>query len=205
MKIEQIVPVTKKRSRIILEGQLAFVLYKGELSRYQLEEGRDLADDTYREILENVLKKRAKARALHLLMRQDRTEFQLREKLRSDGYPEEVVECAVTYVKEHHYIDDRRYAKTYAQRMQGKKSRRAVAFELARKGISDAVLEELVMEQEEESEEEMIRQLAEKRLGDPHKLDEKEFRRIYAYLMRRGFQNGEVLKVLKAYESDEIR
>ena len=95
MKVKSIVPITKKRYQVVTEEQLAFVLYKGELSRYRIWEGGELTEDTYREIVDGVLKKRAKLRAMHLLTAQNRTEAQLREKLMKDGYPREVVDCAL--------------------------------------------------------------------------------------------------------------
>ncbi len=38
MTVTKIEPVTKSKYKIYLDGQFAFVLYKGELSRYQIEE-----------------------------------------------------------------------------------------------------------------------------------------------------------------------
>ena len=41
MIIREIVPVTKQKSRVVTDEDLSFVLYKGELSRYGLEAGRE--------------------------------------------------------------------------------------------------------------------------------------------------------------------
>ena len=38
MRIVEIVPVTKTKYRVVTDEQLAFMLYKGELSRYRLKE-----------------------------------------------------------------------------------------------------------------------------------------------------------------------
>lgn len=200
MIIESIKPVNKKKYQIITDEQLAFVLYKGELSRYRLEEGCELLPEVYQEIVEEILKKRAKLRAMHLLTAQDRTEFQLREKLEKDGHPKEVVECAVDYVRSYHYIDDARYAESYVRSMQGRKSSRWISFELERKGISRTIVEQVMTQSEGVSEEGMIEALVRKRAGEPHKLDEKELRRLYGYLMRRGFRSQEIGSVLQRYQ-----
>ena len=34
--------VTKTRYKVYIDGQFAFVLYKGELSRYQIREGKEI-------------------------------------------------------------------------------------------------------------------------------------------------------------------
>ena len=58
------------------------------------------------------LAKRAKHRALYLLERADRTEQELRSKLEKT-YEPEIVEEAIAYVRQYHYIDDKRYAVNY--------------------------------------------------------------------------------------------
>lgn len=202
MIVERLIPVNSKKYQVVTDIQLAFVLYRSELSRYRIQEGREISEDTYREIVEEVLKKRAKLRAMHLLTARDRTEAQLREKLTRDGHPQEVVDCAVSYVKSYHYIDDERYARNYLRSTLGKKSRRAIGFELEQKGVSREVVECVLAQEEENTEEEMIETLVRKRAGDPHKMDDKEFRRIYGYLMRRGYQSQEILRVLGRYQEE---
>ena len=62
MTVTKIEPLGKERSRIYIDERLAFVLYRGELSRYGVKEGRELPEETYREIMDTVLAKRAKLR-----------------------------------------------------------------------------------------------------------------------------------------------
>ena len=71
---------SKNRYKVYVEEQFAFVLYKGELSRYQLTEGCEIKEDIFQEIIEQVIVKRAKLRALHLLNTMGRTESQLRQR-----------------------------------------------------------------------------------------------------------------------------
>lgn len=203
MLICEIRPLTKKKFQIVTDGQLAFVLYGGELSRYQLREGGVLTEEGYEEICQEVLRKRARRRALHLLTARDMTEKQLLEKLRRDGHPEEVVQDALEYVKGYHYVDDGRYAEAYVRSMQGKKSRKSIGLELERRGVSKEIAARALEEAEQESEEEMIGELLRKRAGAPHRMEAGELRRVYAYLMRRGFESGEVAKVLERYQREE--
>ena len=109
MLVTQIRPVTRQKYRIEAEGLPPFVLYKGEVSRYHLEKDKELSMETYREILEEVLIKRAKLRTLHLLEQGDRTRKGLEERLLQNGYPPEAVEAALAYVGSFHYVDDKRY------------------------------------------------------------------------------------------------
>ena len=84
MKVTKLEPVTKTKYKVYLDEQFAFVLYKGELSRYKKQEEVELSQETIEEIKTEILVKRAKRRALYLLNQMDRTEEQLRQKLERD-------------------------------------------------------------------------------------------------------------------------
>ena len=141
--------------------------------------------------------KQAKKRALNLLQRMDRTEYQLRRKLKENGYPEEVVECALDYVKSYHYVDDFRYASSYIRYHQTQKSRMQMKIALQQKGIRSEIIEQALAEEYTEEEEELIRKLLEKKHYDPECCDQKEKQRIYQYLLRRGFSGHMVRRQMQ--------
>ena len=99
MVVTKVEMLTKIKYKVYLDEEFAFVLYKGELSHYRIVEGTLLEEDTVQEILQKVICKRAKLRAMHLLEDMDRSESALREKLRQGLYPPEAVEAAISYVK----------------------------------------------------------------------------------------------------------
>ena len=136
MLVTDIVDVTKTRSRIFLDGSFAFVLYPGELRKYHIEKDKEMNDAAYSELMENVLPKRAKLRSMNLLQSREYTEKQLMDKLLQGGYPEQIAEEALEYVKSYHYIDDDRYAATYIEYHVDSKSRQRITQDLMKKGIS---------------------------------------------------------------------
>ena len=138
--------VTKTKYKVYIDGQFAFVLYKGELSRYQVQEGREITKETCDRIRGEVLVKRAKLRAMHLLNAMGRTESQLREKLTQGGYPEDVVDEALSYVKSFGYVDDVNYARSFTDSRKDKKSRREIEMLLKGKGISGEDIEKAMEE-----------------------------------------------------------
>ena len=115
MVVTKVEMLTKIKYKVYLDEEFAFVLYKGELSHYRIVEGNLLEEDTVQEILQKVICKRAKLRAMHLLEDMDRSESALREKLRQGLYPPEAVEAAISYVKSFGYLDDARYAENFVQ------------------------------------------------------------------------------------------
>ena len=145
--------------------------------------------------------RRARHRALHILERSDRTEQELRAKLERN-YRAEAVEDAISYVKQYHYLDDRRYAVNYLNSRGRVKSRRQVELELLyKKGISKEILEEARTEAEPQDEREQIRHWMEKKQIHPETADPNELRRFYLFLMRRGFRSEDILSELRVSAS----
>ena len=197
----------RSRSKIMIDGEFAFVLYKGELRLYHIREGEELDRRDYDAILTEVLPRRAKLRAMNLLTRWEYTEKQLRDKLREGYYPEKVIEEALGYVAGFHYTDDLRYAVTYITDHESSRSRRRIEQDLLGKGISRETLERAWAEWEDkggsQDEGAMIRALLAKRSYDPDTADRKEQQRTYAFLMRKGFSGETVRRALRADGWDE--
>ncbi|MCD8023610.1 MAG: recombination regulator RecX, partial [Lachnospiraceae bacterium] len=133
--VAQIRKLSGGRYLVTLESGASFPLYGGELSECHIREGEEVSGAVLDQILGDLLPKRARLRAMHLLEKMDRTEAQLREKLRQSFYPDEVVEDAIGYVKGFRYIDDLRYARSYLETHSSQKSLRQMEQELFAKGI----------------------------------------------------------------------
>lgn len=201
MIVTAVEELSKSRSKVIIDGEFAFVLYKGELRLYHICVGKEIAQKDYDVIMQEVLPKRARLRAMNLLTKREYTEKQLRDKLKEGQYPEEIISEALSYVAGFHYTDDLRYAVTYITDHESTRSRRRMEQDLIGKGISKETLERAWEEWEakggSQDEEGMIRVLLEKRKFDPETADWKERQKICAYLMRKGFSGETVRRVLK--------
>lgn len=198
MLVTDIKPVTKQKFRIEIDGQPAFVVYKGELFRYHLEKNREIEQSVYTELVDEVLTKRAKLRAMYLLQKMDRTRWELERKLQESGYPPVAVERALEYVTSFHYIDDKRYVAMYIESQKNKKGKARIKMELMRKGVSSEVIAEVFEETEDETDtKETIRSLIEKKCSNPTQMDEKEKRKLYGFLLRRGFSSSDILSVFR--------
>ena len=201
MEITKIQALTKQKYRIFLDGESAFAVYKGELSRYHLEEGAVLPPEVYEELVNRVLKKRATLRAMHILERTDKTEAQLRRKLEESEYPKEAVESAIAYVTSYGYLDDRRYAEHYIEWKKQGKGKARLKMELVQKGISREIIEEVLESTDFGETREMIRQIILKKRKTDIPMNEKEKQRIYGFLMRKGFSSSDILAVMREEES----
>ena len=194
---------TRTKYRVWLDGEFAFVLYKGELSRYGIREGEEIAGSTVEKIEQEVVLKRAKLYAMHLLEDMDRTESGLREKLRRAMYPEKAVEGAVEYVRSFGYLDDGRFAENFVRSRKNLKSRKEIRALLTQKGVDsekiDAAFEICYGEEDERA---AAAALLRKKRFDPDTADEAEIRKICGYLARKGFRYETVRQVIQNYGED---
>lgn len=197
MQIIRIAELDKKRIKVVLEDRTYFPLYKAEQRRYDLTEGKEISREQFQEIRDEILIKRARKRTMHLLERMDRTEAQLRDKLRQGYYPEDVIEDAIAYVKSYHYVDDLRYAQNYVRSRKGQKSQRKLQMELLAKGVSKQKIQQALEEEyQQENEQELILRWIEKKQYCAQEADLKEKHRMYQFLLRKGFQSDDILHVL---------
>ncbi len=206
MKVTAFEELSASRSKVYIDGEFAFVLYKGELRTYRLRAGEEIAQKDYDEIMKEVLPKRAKLRAMNLLAKRDYTERQLRDKLKAGYYPQRVIEEALAYVAGFHYTDDLRYACDYITGHEDTRSRRRIEQDLLGKGIDRDVLEQAWSRWEEQGgrqdEAAMIQVLLKKRGYDVEKAERKERQRTYSFLVRKGFSGDAVRKALKTEDID---
>ena len=192
MTVTKVTEISNSRVQIMIDNEFAFVLYKGELRIYHLKEGEEISEEIYKEIMETVLQKRAKLRAMNLLKSRTYTEKQLADKLRSGGYPEEIVKAAIGYVSSFGYLNDRQYAFDYIEYNKESKSRTRIINSLMQKGISKEMIEEIWEENAGEDgkrlEMEQILSLMKKKHFDPSESTYEEKQKFSAFLYRKGFQ-----------------
>ena len=195
--VKEIEAVGKGRYRVKFDTGVTCLLYRKEMSSFSIKKGKEITAQQYQELLEEVVGKRAKKRALHLLEQMDRTEKQLRDKLLANEYPQSCIDGAIAYVKGFHYLDDSRYASNYVRFSQEKMSRVQMKQKLMQKGIASSVIADAIEEAYVADEMEQIMALLRKRKFVPEEADEKEFQRTYQYVMRRGFKSSDILKAMK--------
>lgn len=193
MVVTNIEAVNKSKYKVYIDEAFAFVLYKGELFKYGVKNNEEITEETILRIKKEVLLKRAKLRAMHLLNAMPRTEQQLREKLAQNGYPGDIIEAAVQYVKSYGYINDDVYIRNFVLGKQNSKSRREIKLLLEQKGLKgesvDFILEEMYAEK---SEAEVIKEIMRKKHWEPSEMEPKEKQKMLAYLMRKGFSYEEI-------------
>lgn len=136
---------------------------------------------------------------LDYLDRFDRTEMQVRRKLKEKGFDLESRTAAVTKAKDYGYIDDERYAERYVEIHTASKGKRRIKRELIEKGIAEAVVDKILIDVTDEDE--SCYAVAEKFLR-AKKRDEKLRERLFRHLVSRGFGYDDVKSTMRKFDFD---
>lgn len=207
MRVTKLIEVSKAKSKVYIDNEFAFVLYKGELRLYHIKEEQELEEKHYQEILYKILPKRAKLRCMNLLKSREYTEKQLRDKMRQGLYPEQVIDEAIEYVKSYHYVDDDRYASQFIEYNISTKSKKRIETDLMKKGIEKQIIQNAFARLQEEGvasdEIPMIKKLLEKKHYDAARATSKERLKIYGFLYRKGFSIENINKIIQTAEIKE--
>ena len=189
-----LVELDKKRYQVYLDEEFAFVLYKGEVRKYKIVVGKPLAQAAYQELVQEVLPKRAKLRAMNLLTKRPYTE----------KYPEDIIDIALAYVKSYGYIDDEAYARDYISYHMASESPLRIRQKLMEKGIDGDTINACLEEQDAEAMQKLqlrqIQQLAQKKNHGQKPSDQRESAKVIQYLLRKGYP----MSLIKAALSDEL-
>lgn len=201
MTVMDIVPFGKRKSKVILDEGFTLVLYGGELRKYGIRQDEEITEETYEEIVE-MLKKRARERVIYLLKDSDKTEQELRGKLKEGYYPREAIEFAIDFLKDHHYINDQAYGHRYVEFNSQRKSKRQIQYELKKKGLDQEMISDILSAQPVDEEAQVFAYLKKKRLV-PGEMGPKEKNKVLAALGRKGFSYEVVSRVFGGIYEEE--
>lgn len=138
---------------------------------------------------------KAKKKAMNLLLHNDRTEKQLRDKLKTAGFSEVAEEEAVSYVKSFGYIDDYRYARRYVEIYQNRKSRQQLVVDLQRKGVSQECIGQAI-EEEWQGDDAALKHYLDKKTRNLSDMDYQTRKKLAASLYRKGFSLSDIHRFL---------
>jgi regulatory protein len=180
----------KPRADVYLDGDLVLSLRLDVITMSRLAVGDELSSARQKEIEAEDQRLGALEAALRLLALGPRSERDLRERLeRRRGFSRPAVDQAVGRMRELGYVNDAAFAKQYVENRQASpRSKRALAFELGRKGV-DRGHTDVALEDYDDAE--AAYAAAQRRLRGLRDADRVTFeRRLGNFLASRGFGYG---------------
>lgn len=147
------------------------------------------------------LKTRATNNAYALLRARPRSEAELRQRLKMKGYKEPLVDAVVEDLRRLGYVDDPKFAKFWIESRMHLNPAGDIVLrnELKAKGVSDPVIDAaLAVKAEAYDEYEIAKSMAIERFDRLKKLDRRKApKRLYDFLLRRGFAYETVRKIIE--------
>ena len=136
-----------------------------------------------------------------LLKYRMRSENELRLRMRRKKFDERLISETIEFLKEKEFIDDSSFAKAWvsSRKNQGFGLRR-ITQELRLKGVPEEIIKSRISESKDDyPEKQIVSELASRKLSKSKGIDPKAAkRRVYAYLLRRGFSPDVVIEVLNS-------
>ena len=199
MEIKNITDYKSNKVKIEADG-VTFALYKSDLKKYDIKTG-EIEDDVYNEIIKETLPKRALDRSLKIITGRDMTEGMIKDKLKEDLYPEDIIDSVIEKLKSERLINDERFIRGFIEGKSSKKSKRDIMAALALKRVNmnqaERIYDELSSEGSLSDEKELIIKLLEKRHYDFENADFDEKQKQIRYLMGKGFSFDSIHSALK--------
>lgn len=140
--------------------------------------------------------------ALYYITYKDRTKKEICTKLKEKGYSCSDIDYAIEKLIYYGYINEEGYTLSYIRSNIGKKGPARISSELTNRGIDREIIREK-MEEFHWNEEESIVRILETRFSSADFGDEKIKRRVYNFLLRRGFGFSSINRALSIYRKND--
>lgn len=193
----------KERVNVYLDGQFAFGL--ALVHALWLKVGQTLSDDEIAELRAADALEQTRLRALDLIAYRPRSVREVQRRLKRAGADDADIAAVVERLKEVGLLDDDAFSRAWVDsRMRvSPRSKRMIAWELRRKGVSSADIQAAL---EEVDEEDAAYRAAMQRLPKLRGLAPLERKRkLYDYLARKGFDYETIERAVQQVESSVKR
>lgn len=137
--------------------------------------------------------------ALGLLKFRPRSEYELHQRLKRRGFLESVIKETLLLLKEKGLVDDGEFARLWVEsRLKRPLGINRIKQELRIKGIEKELIQQVIESVSSKyNEEEVIKELIQRRWEKiKHIPPQKAKRRLFLYLLRRGFSSERILEVI---------
>jgi regulatory protein len=145
--------------------------------------------------------------ALKMLARRELSEAQLRQRLTRRQHDPDAIDAALARLKAERSLDDERVAGAIArsETVLKKRGRYRVTRQIEAAGIASSIARRVVEQTFAAIDSDVLmREALERRLRGKTRIeDDKEFQRLYRYLLAQGFEPDRVLALLRTYNRDQ--
>ena len=183
------------RYSVYVDGKYVCSFSEGELLKLGLHSGQELTGGELENLKDDSTRDKAYMRAIDLVSRRPRSEWEMRDYLRRKDYSQEIIDELLNRLSNNGLIDDEDFARRWVEnrRLLKSVSRRRLRQELKQKRISDDIIDQ-VLESDETDEREVLRELIEKKRKQAKYQDDLK---LMQFLSRQGFNYDDIRQVME--------
>ena len=192
----------RDRVKVFVDGEFWAELDAGVVAERGLSEGTTLSEEELAGARVAGERPLAMSRALNVLGYRARSARELRERLLRADYLRETVNEVISRLEELGYLNDEEFARELARSEARKYGPRRIYGDLRRAGIEEEAAREVVEEEfAGRSEHAAAREAAQRRYNTVEGSDA-QVRRVYGFLMRRGYSASICAEVAREYRRE---
>lgn len=182
-------PAGRHRMHVVINGEIRLVLSREVWAERPLKEGEELDFSEFSQWLLPRQYPEALNKAVTLLAQRAHASGEIRQKLQRACYLEDTVDMVLYKLQKERLLNDEAFAREFARSCALRRmGRNRIRQELARKGLSRALIDQALEELPQEEAEDAAVQLAQKLLRK-HGSEEsfKQMQKVLAAMARRGY------------------
>ena len=177
----------RKRVNIHLNGKFALSLEAEAAAKARLKTGQELSESQIETLTRTDKYQRCLNAALQYLSYRPRSESEMRERLKRRCFDGDIIETAISKLKEQELVDDTAFARFWKDNRQSfsPRSQWLIKLELSQKGITNDIIDKVISQTDDDDSAYQAALGKARSLSSP---DREDFRRrLGSYLKRRGF------------------
>lgn len=191
----------RDKARVYIDGEFWAELDIGTVVERGLREGVALSCEELNEVRVEGERPLAMGRAFNLLSYRDRSAGEVRRRLSQHGYADETLDLVIARLEEIGYLNDEQYARNLAREKSRKYGPRRVYGDLRKIGLDEETAQRMVEDEfGDRSEFEEAFEAAARRYNSGEG-SAAQARRVYGFLMRRGYSAEVCAEIASKYRN----
>ena len=166
--------------------------------KHGIKKGLEIDKETLDEIILNDEKGHALSKAVKYISSNLKTTKQIKDYLKKKEFNPQTIEYVIDKMNEYKYLDDEGYARAFVLTYSKKYGKLKLIAALRSKGISDAIIDEVLEDKMPESN---IRAVADKYLKNKEKTSQ-TYLKLSRFLYSRGYEFDEINRIINEYKKD---
>lgn len=205
LKVLEVTKIPRKPEYLVRLGDGSVLLaFKDDLAEMDIHENAEISRSTVDEMRNRYQYRKAKQVAMRLLKLRPRSEGEIRKRFSSLKIDQAIQESVIKELRSARLLDDLRFARLWIDQRKSRLGNQRLVRELSAKGIDCQTIEQaMALEYDLKNEIERIEEIVRKRMERLKGLESNVMmRRIYEYLVRRGFEPELVSEIIRK-QSDQ--